>query len=172
MLGSRASPQGTRGPLLYLLAPQGWTLCLAEHLTACFSHSRVSNSLSLSVPALPSFTVVAGPPHTTDVMAAGWGKKDRSLKEMLTKLLGVQSSDTTSLLSSDAAAAVGGTNTLVTRPFLEPLFASLRQSLQTLKKDLSVDRREVRCDLDSLSDRISSLKDYEMSHEKEIEQLQ
>ncbi|KAJ1113174.1 hypothetical protein NDU88_001429 [Pleurodeles waltl] len=60
----------------------------------------------------------------------------------------------------------------VTRSFLEALFALLRDKLQTLKKDLSDDLKEVCHNPDDLEDRVSSLEDHKTSQDEEIEQLQ
>ncbi|KAJ1128629.1 hypothetical protein NDU88_007005 [Pleurodeles waltl] len=105
-------------------------------------------------------------------MAAGQGKKKLTLKDLLTKPLGSQTTERTPPPSVGTRAAPAKADIPVTRSFLEVLFSSLRDDLQTLKKDLSDNLKEVCHNLDGLGDRVSSLEDQETSIDEKIEQLQ
>ncbi|KAJ1104242.1 hypothetical protein NDU88_001654 [Pleurodeles waltl] len=57
----------------------------------------------------------------------------------------------------------------VARLFLEALFTSLRDDLQVLKKDLSVDMREVRCYLEDIGNRVSAVEVCEARQDEEVQ---
>ncbi|KAJ1160402.1 hypothetical protein NDU88_000904 [Pleurodeles waltl] len=55
----------------------------------------------------------------------------------------------------------------VTRSFMEVLFTSLHNNIQTVKKDLSVDLREVQRNLEEIGDRVSAIEYREAGREGE-----
>ncbi|KAJ1108742.1 hypothetical protein NDU88_006112 [Pleurodeles waltl] len=91
---------------------------------------------------------------------------------MLAIRLGSHTTEPTLPPGSGTTAAHVEADAPVTWPFLKALFASLRDDLQTLKKDLSDDLEEVHPDHDSWEVRVSSSEYHKMSCDEEIEQLQ
>ncbi|KAJ1197033.1 hypothetical protein NDU88_000895 [Pleurodeles waltl] len=70
-------------------------------------------------------------------MAARRGKKDRTLKDLLTKPVGPQTTVPTLPPGTGATVTPAEMEAPVTRFFLGSLVASLRDDLYTLKKDLA-----------------------------------
>ncbi|KAJ1118342.1 hypothetical protein NDU88_006535 [Pleurodeles waltl] len=60
---------------------------------------------------------------------------------------------------------------LVTRSFLEALFASLHEDLKAVKKDLFSDLQKVHRDLDRVGEKVATLQDKDSGYSKEIEWL-
>ncbi|KAJ1172687.1 hypothetical protein NDU88_004531 [Pleurodeles waltl] len=60
----------------------------------------------------------------------------------------------------------------VTRSFLEELFASLKDDLQTVKRELAQDMKTVWKDLKEIRDRVTNLEDSASSRDEELEYLQ
>ncbi|KAJ1091948.1 hypothetical protein NDU88_005062 [Pleurodeles waltl] len=139
-------------------------------------------------------------------MATARSKKDRSLKETLTKPAGNRADNGTTLPVTPSHVgrtirpvpeqlqqqrgfpAVGHNHNgnawawqllivthdedeerSVTRTFLEQLFASLKTDLQIVKKEISLDLKEVRR---AVGARVVALEEHEAGREKEVEQLQ
>ncbi|KAJ1219070.1 hypothetical protein NDU88_006641 [Pleurodeles waltl] len=106
-------------------------------------------------------------------MASIYPKKDRSVKDMLTKLA-----------AGKMEAAKPGTGKLreeetdedtgvpITRSFLEGLFALLRDDIQAMKRDVSQDLKVVRQDFEEVGESVATLEEHEKSRGEEIEQLQ
>ncbi|KAJ1153005.1 hypothetical protein NDU88_005777 [Pleurodeles waltl] len=60
----------------------------------------------------------------------------------------------------------------VTRSFLEGLFASLRDDIQGVKRDLSQDLKVVRRELEEVGERVAAQEEHENARGEEIAQLQ
>ncbi|KAJ1105062.1 hypothetical protein NDU88_002470 [Pleurodeles waltl] len=78
-------------------------------------------------------------------MAATQPKKDRSVKDMLTRPAADKvevDASVTGRHRGEKSEADG--EAIVTRAFLEGLFTSLRENIQVVKRDLSVDLKVVR----------------------------
>ncbi|KAJ1166869.1 hypothetical protein NDU88_007265 [Pleurodeles waltl] len=110
------------------------------------------------------------------VMASTKPKRDQSVREMLTRSHPSQSRQ------AEAAALERGPEgqgeveadgeSPVTKGFLTSLFNSLRVDLQERQRDISQEMRELRSDITSLGERVSSMANNEISRGEEVEQLQ
>ncbi|KAJ1199584.1 hypothetical protein NDU88_003418 [Pleurodeles waltl] len=79
------------------------------------------------------------------MMVAVRSKKDRSLKEMLTKsTMGKAETDLPTPGKPSRMVREEKGEDPVTRVYLEVLFTSMREDLQALKRDLLLDLKEVR----------------------------
>ncbi|KAJ1157826.1 hypothetical protein NDU88_010523 [Pleurodeles waltl] len=58
------------------------------------------------------------------------------------------------------------------RSFMEVLFNSLQEGLQTVRKELFQDLKVVRRDLTEVGNKVSALEDHESSGDEELERLQ
>ncbi|KAJ1148268.1 hypothetical protein NDU88_001105 [Pleurodeles waltl] len=105
-------------------------------------------------------------------MATMRGKKDRSVKDMLTKPPGGRAEGETPGPGQHLDKEAGeDERTPVTRGFLEGLLASLRDDIQTVKKDLLQDLKVMRWELEEVGERVASLEEHENTRGEEVEQL-
>ncbi|KAJ1187921.1 hypothetical protein NDU88_004686 [Pleurodeles waltl] len=93
-------------------------------------------------------------------MVTAHTKKDCSLKEM--------PSQSSQDLLPERDKAEGP----VTRSFLEAIFVSIKDNLQTVKRGLSQDLKSVHKDLAEIGDRVSTSEDNVTSRDEELKQLQ
>ncbi|KAJ1114934.1 hypothetical protein NDU88_003164 [Pleurodeles waltl] len=92
-------------------------------------------------------------------MASARPKKDRSMKDMLTKTMkGNTEGDTPTLTHREGDE--DGENP-ITRSFLEGLFLSLKEDLQAVNRDLSRDLKEVRHELEAVGQRVANVEEHE-----------
>ncbi|KAJ1145695.1 hypothetical protein NDU88_011980 [Pleurodeles waltl] len=99
-------------------------------------------------------------------MAVSRGRKDCSLKDMLTKPAKTLVGDSRAEVATDSVPDGGKKKAPVTGSFLEDLYPR-REDLHSVKKALSSDLREVYCDLDAIGDRADILKDQGTSSDEE-----
>ncbi|KAJ1173049.1 hypothetical protein NDU88_004891 [Pleurodeles waltl] len=105
-------------------------------------------------------------------MAAARTMWDRTLKETLSKSSNSKMGDESCTPEQKHLPDGDRREDQVTHPFLEALFASLREDLQMVKRGLSQDLKEVRRIVAETGDRVSTLEDHESNQDEEIEQLQ
>ncbi|KAJ1170867.1 hypothetical protein NDU88_002738 [Pleurodeles waltl] len=104
-------------------------------------------------------------------MAVARIKKDWFLKDKLTKPTGTPSDDKLSPCCLDFGLTKEAWERPVTGSFMETLFSSPREDIQALKRDLSVDLKDVRLNLMEIGIRVSAMENSESGHEEEVEQL-
>ncbi|KAJ1205686.1 hypothetical protein NDU88_001114 [Pleurodeles waltl] len=103
-------------------------------------------------------------------MASAQGKKNRRLKDMLTKTVVAMARDHQAELTPVSAPGGGEIDAPVTCSFLEALFTSLREDLQSFKKELSSNLQEVRCDIDAIGGRSVGMRKLNSFNRKSSDQ--
>ncbi|KAJ1170002.1 hypothetical protein NDU88_001883 [Pleurodeles waltl] len=96
-------------------------------------------------------------------------KKERTLKEMLSKPTDIKMGGESSPPEQEWPPDGNRREDQVIHPFLEALFTSLREDLQVV---LSQDLKEVLHEVTELGDRVSSIEDRETACDEDIELLQ
>ncbi|KAJ1080468.1 hypothetical protein NDU88_000667 [Pleurodeles waltl] len=107
------------------------------------------------------------PPYLLELcnMAAAKAKKDCSLKDMLTKPTGPLEDRKPLPRGLCPSQAEEGQ---VTRSLMGAHFASLRDDIQAVKKDLLADLQEVQRNLEEFGDRVSAVEDHKAECEGEL----
>lgn len=81
----------------------------------------------------------------------------------LTDIFGLPHSNPNMASASQSAASPAPTTHTgeepITKAFLESLLSTLRDDLQSVKKELAAELKEVRKDMDSIGERVASLED-------------
>ncbi|KAJ1142993.1 hypothetical protein NDU88_009305 [Pleurodeles waltl] len=100
-------------------------------------------------------------------------KKERSFKDMLSKPPeGKTEADNTGTGKHREEETEEDAGAPVIKSFLESLFASLRDDIQLVKRDLLQDLKVVRWELEEVGERVATLEEHENAGGEEIEQLQ
>ncbi|KAJ1104528.1 hypothetical protein NDU88_001939 [Pleurodeles waltl] len=116
----------------------------------CFRLPQALVPMDPTMSAFPLAAVPQGPCYYSKLqreMATASTMNDRTLKEMLTKPTGGKEEDGLTLLGQAQKADGDSIESPVTCMFLGALFTSLKEDLQTVKKDRLRDLKEVRCEV-------------------------
>ncbi|KAJ1208437.1 hypothetical protein NDU88_003823 [Pleurodeles waltl] len=108
--------------------------------------------------------------HPTLVMATARLGKERLLKEVLTWLAGGPTEESAQSQKTGPVEDRDEGKNLVTRSFMESLFASLQEDLQASKGELAQGLKDIHQDLTEVGNR--ALEDHESGQDEELEKLQ